>query len=233
MADFVWPKCVLTPSDISVAPKAQNTSGGVSISGIEQIIGNGSGRWGVSLIGVRVFNKAQVKTWRAIEAGLGGRNKTILVPLFARSYAPWPIVSGKPVTTYGDIPFDDGALFNDGVGFYQPVIDAEVVSTVAAGTVTALIKINRGSDLEAGSYFSYDERAYLIRQVLDEDRSGLAPIFTVRFSLPAREQIPSGAALNFDDPMLRCRLAADNAMDLTLLKWRFGNAPTVSFIEDV
>ena len=233
MADFIWPKRILTPSDKAVSFNPQNTGGGQAISGGEQVIGNSPGRASITLMGIRLKTKQQVKCWQALEGALEGRNKTILVPLFEYSRAPWPIVGGSPLMSYGDIPFDDGALFDDGAGFYQPVIDAVAASAVAEGAVTAEIQVNYGGEPDAGCHFGYGEYAARITQVLDVDNSGDAPVYTVKFRLPAREAIAAGDALDFDDPMIRCRLANDNGMDMQLAQWKFGNNPNVVFTEDV
>lgn len=232
-ADFVWPVCTLTPADITASPVSQNTSGGQSLTGREQVIGNTPGRWTISLSGVRLQTKQQVKCWEALQAALDGRNKTILVPILGSLFAPWPVVNGKEVRTYGDIPFDDGSLFDDGAGFYLPVIDAVTVGTVAVGAVTAQIQVNYGAELEARNDFGVGDYAYRITEVLSVDETGDAPIYSVKFRLPAREAIPDGTSLDFDKPMIRCRLASDDGMVLNRKFWKYGDNASVSFVEDV
>lgn len=233
MTSIVWPTCVLKPTAVQFSLAAMTTSGGASPTGSEQVVGNSPGRAKISLNSIPIRNKQQIRCWRAIEAALGGRAGTILVPVYDKSRGPFPLVNGKSLFAYGDVPFSDDARFDDGSGFYQPVISASVTADVAAGAVAASIQIDYGAELEAGMIFGVGEFAYVVSQVLDVDETGSNPIYSIKFRLPAREAIASGTAPDFDNPVVRCRLVADDGMALPALDlWKTADA-SVAFVEDV
>lgn len=236
MADpIVWPTCVLKPAAAQLSLAAMTTSGGASPTGSEQVVGNSPGRVKIALNNIPIRNREQVRCWRAIDAALGGRAGTIMVPVYDKSRGPFPTVAGQILYTYGDISFGDGALFDDGSGFYQPVIIAVMASPydVAPGAVTMPVQVDYGAELEAGMVFSAGEYVYVISQILSVDDTDGNMVYSIAFRPPAREVIAADASLDFDNPAVRCRLASDDGMALPALDlWKTADA-SVSFVEDV
>lgn len=233
-ADLNWPVRLLTPADAKASPIPFNTSGGQGFDSSEQIVGNTPGRWKIVFKNIYLDTPAAIATWQAIEAALQGRLGTVNVPACENPRAPWPTVNGKLLTTYGATPFSDGMLFDDGAGFYTPVIDAVAAADIVAGTNAASIQINFGAPLSGGHGFGFNEKYYRIRSCLSVDTSGAAPVYSVKFTLPCRETIPAGSRLDFDNPVIRCRLESDDAMALPegFHLWRHA-APALTFWEDV
>lgn len=224
---ILWPLRVLTPVDVSVDLQANPISGGPSMSGGMQFIQSDAGYWTISYGSVAIHTPQQVKLWRAIAGMLSGPVVPIMVPAFDKR-APWPLdEAGNEIRTYGDIPFDDCTLFDDGTGFYQPVIDA-TAGTASAGATSLDITMNYGSEPESGQFFSVGERLY---QIVTVDDSA-APLYTCTVTPPLREAIAADATCDFDNPACRMRLASAGEMKLTLASARFGS-PTVNFIEDL
>lgn len=85
-----------------------------------------------------------------------------------------------------------------------------------------------GADIRAGMHFSDGTWLYRVKRVLSSSGGAL----TVNIFPPLRAALSANDALDFNDPMCRCRLSRDNAMDVDLELLRFAS-PTVSFDEDV
>lgn len=206
-ADFEWDCTVLTPA-IAGPPQlmAMNTVGGRTFNNLQQIVMNSAGYWRMDYGGIAVNTAEQIRAWNALQAGTQGRGATILVPILDE--------------------------------LRGPTITAHVTADVAIGDTSALIRVDGNlADLEPGQHFGVPtfERLFRITKINSHSAdSGGAENWNVDFLPPARERIPDGTALEFQDVKFRCRLASDDAMaGLSLGMWKFGNGPSVSFIEDV
>lgn len=96
-------------------------------------------------------------------------------------------------------------------------------ATAAVGAVRVTITQSAGASVRAGMHFEVGERAYRLMS-----NSGTS----WRVWPPLRKAIANGAALNFNDPKLRCRMVRDDGMALTLEHLQFGKRDVV-FVEDV
>lgn len=213
MAVFLWPRTILVPQNAGPpCPVPNNTSGGVSIGGTEQIIGNTPGRWKMTYDGIRVHTREQVLAWNKLAGQLRGRANSVVIPIYDELRSPdiasaWVIVGGA----------------------------------VTKGSVTCQIKRNNAvGALEEGQHFGVlvgDDayRLYRITSIDDIDTTDpVHPIYTVHFIFPAREGIPNGTTVTTwgGDLYFRCRLAKDDGMDMSLSMWKRGT-PSVDFVEDV
>lgn len=232
MADITWPSSVLKATGGRVRIVSMNIGGGRAFSGGEQVVASDAGLYALTMGPIHVTSNEQVKAWNTMEAVLGGRSNTALVPALDCKRAPWPLVNGKPVTDLGNVPFSDGTFFDDGSGFGQLVIAATAESDIEAGAVAAVIRIARGGALEAGHHFSVGERLFRIVRILSANPSGQDVVYSVKLALPAREAVGAGSTLNFDNPMFRAVLATDDEMALDLHLFKFGMA-TINWVEDV
>jgi hypothetical protein len=227
-ADLNWPARLLRPATVTASPLAQSSSGGVSITGGEQIIGNSPGRWKITLGDIPLKTNEQIRVWAALEAALQGRVRTIRVPVFDYGRAPWP-GSGRAVN---DVPQDDATIWNDGSGAYTPTILAYANGDIDVGAVTGSVRIEDGGTLLPGQHFSVEESVYRLTKIESASMGSAGEIYSVKFMLPARTRIPAGTQLDFSDPRARCRLATDDAMVLARSQWKFGTG-NVTFLEDV
>lgn len=113
-----WPHCVLKPNSIRLELKARSVSGGVTLSGLEPVIGSGAGIWTATFTGTALNTRQHVLAFRALSAKLSGRVGTVLVPAYDIHRAPWPVVieeenvSGDVLTTHSDLTtFSDGSHY--------------------------------------------------------------------------------------------------------------------------
>lgn len=232
MTTLLWPLGVLKARSIQFDPEPRTRSGGVALSGAEQVVASSAGRWKATLGAIAIRNSDQIRVWRALQGSLEGRVGVIAVPLCDCARAPWPVVDGKPVRMRPPLPHSDDALFSDGTGYWQGVIASAVTVDAKRGATTLFLRIDAGNALQGAEHFSIDDRLYRIKAIDSEGTIGLGALsYTVRIWPPLRAAAPAGTALNFDQPVCRMRLASDDAMDLALDLNRFSN-PTVSFVED-
>jgi hypothetical protein len=219
-----WPTAVIRPQNISVDLAPRSLSAPASMSGVTQVVASDAGIWKVTFGNLIVRDRASVITHRAIAALLEGRLQPILVPI-CRGYQP---ASGhkdlfEPVPHSDDSPFDDDSEYQGGATSVQ------LTSNVSARAVSANIVVNYAvGGIEPGQHFSIGERMYRLRSVTFTTPTTAA----ITFRPPLREAASEGDFLEFDDPVVRCRLASDDAMDLELQLRRFGS-PSVSFVEDL
>lgn len=204
----------------------------ISLLGIPDVARiDGGGFWVAELSAVVLSQADHIRAWRALEALLDGGVTEVVVPSCESRTAPWPVVDGVKITSYGSIPHSDGTLFSDGSGYYQPVIDCEVVSAANLRATSLVLSFNYGGPLRGGEAFSLEHptkghRRYHVGSVVIND-SGQS-VVTIR--PPLREAVAADTPVNFDRPKCTMRLAASDAMDLTLEMRRFAR-PSVAFKE--
>lgn len=185
-ADVTWPFDDLKPRDIGIYPCFANIGGGVSLSGKEPVTTSSAGYWRFVLSGIPVKTRANILAWRAIEAQLEGRGKTVAIPVYDGKRAPWPAAPGGS-------------------------IDAESFGDVQAGDTALQIVPTNIADLQSGMGFSVADFYYRIVEV-----QGDSSVFDVTIFPPVREAFPAGQALEFRRPICRVRLADDLGMSLDL-----------------
>lgn len=235
-ADVTWPTSVLKPVDIEVSRVVGSTGGGRSFKNTEQVVLDDPGYWRIVLGKIPVRSLEQSKCLRAMEALIDGRASTVLVPMVDCKRAPWPIVDGKALTSYGDIPFDDDSLFDDDTGFAQDVIEAYLTADAAANATGVSFAVSNGAEIEAGQHFSLGERGYRIKKITsqaDGVYGGQAAVLYTASPFPLiREAASNGDRMNFDNPAVRCRLEDDKGLAAALELYRFADV-SVAFVEDV
>ncbi len=183
-ADVTWPFDDLKPRDIGIYPMFGNIGGGVALAGREPVTTSTGGHWRFVLGAIPVKTRANILAWRAIEAQLEGRGKTVAIPVYDGKRAPWP---GTPGGT----------------------IDAESFGDVEAGDTAIQITPIDMADPEPGMGFSVADRYYRIETV-----QGESAVFDVTIFPPVRDAWPAGQALEFRRPICRVRLADALGMSL-------------------
>lgn len=86
-----------------------------------------------------------------------------------------------------------------------------------------------GEIITAGMNFSFGERLYRVKRVNSQETGG--PI-NIAITPPLRAAVAIDDAAEFNNPVCRCRLATDDAMNVNLELLRYAN-PSVEFHEDV
>lgn len=221
-----WPVAVLVPRTVSFDVASRTLAGPSAASGFTQVSASSAGIWKATFADVRVATEQHALAWRAISALLEGRLGSILVPL-CRGYQPKPD-GAEAAGLWDPVPHSDDAFFDDDTGYVGRVIDVQLTSALVKGAVSADVTINVAGDIQPGQHFSLGERLYRIKSVTSTGATSA----TITFTPPAREAASAGDNLEFDDPVVRCRLASDTEMDLPLEMRRFAS-PTVNFIEDI
>lgn len=222
-----WPCSVLRAQNIAVDLDSRTLAGPASVSGATQVVSSDAGIFKVTLGGVVVKTRQQVLVHRAIAALLEGRLGSILIPI-CRAYGPSSnaILMDDQEALFNPVPHSDDSYFDDDTGYVGSLTDVVLAADAAVRATTLNVTVNYAADdIQPGEHFSLGERLYRIRSY-DADTG----VMTIR--PPLREAVPAGDELNFDDPVVRCRLASDDGMDLELSLRRFAT-PTIQFVEDV
>lgn len=202
MADVTWDADSLKPKDVALAIRAFSAGGGRTLRGIEQVVQPDAGRWEITFGNIRIHTIDDVLQWREYEILIGGRAKTVLVPVHDGKRAPWLSTPGGAIT-------------------------ATIFGSIARRATTGFISVTSGGTLEEGMHYSVGERLYRIREVI----STVGSLYGVTFFPPAREAISNGATAEFRRPVCRCRLATDDQMNIVLEVLRYA-FPSVVFLED-
>lgn len=191
----------------------------------------GGGLWRAELTDIPIRTRAQVMTWRALEALLDGGAAQIVVPLCDKRYFPAPIINGVKVISYDPVPHDDGALFDDGAGYHQPVVSAYVADDAALRATEITVAMVSGATPQAGQMFSIAhpnmrERLYVIhRAAIDSDGNS-----TLKIRPPLREAVGALTDVEFDHPCCVMQLATPESFKLALDLRKFGK-PSAVFVE--
>lgn len=194
MAD-VWPYELMDLISERAGLKGVAMTGGQSVGGIVRSNRlDGGGLWVIEQEFL-LHSRAQIKTARAIEAGLDGGSGEIIIRVFETPFAPVGL-------TASTVPFSDDTTFSDGTEFAS--IPTGAVLTAAAGLRDTTISLARVTGtLEGGERFSIDHatkgrRLYTVARV-DGAEVTIRP--------PLREACPAGTELDFITPGCVCRLA--------------------------
>lgn len=219
-----WPIERLRAQNISVDLAPRTLAGPSSVSGVTQVVSSDAGIFKITLGSIIVKSRAEVLAFRAIANLLEGRLGQILIPI-CRQYQPVPAAAVAD-GLYDDVPHDDDTLFDDDTGYVGTVIDVVAAAPAAVRAVSMTVTVNYAGDIEPGQHFSLGNgRLYRVR-TFDADTGAMT------FRPPLREAVAAGDRLEFDNPVLLCRLASDTEMNLELSLRRFGS-PTVNFVESL
>jgi hypothetical protein len=235
MALRVFHPCQFAFENQDIRVDGSTVSGGVSISGYEDVIRiDGGGIWRADFsdadFGERTNpGRAETLAWRALNAGMLGGSVAVIVEFCDRLH--------QPVLDAAFVPHSDGTPFSDDT-LYQSSGAECTVATVVNGQVggnrATVLDIHLASEraLIGGEKFSYTgangwgERAAEIYDI--EDRG--AGVTRVTFQPPIRGGIAAGDALDFD--RVRCRMRRTSAASNPLNMGAFSSA-SISFQEDM
>jgi hypothetical protein len=91
MSLYVFPAHIFNPRSVTVRLIESVISGGVALSGEEDIIAiDGGGRWEIAYDDISLRTPAQVRAWEAWEGYLARGKTDCLVPLISIGYANRP-----------------------------------------------------------------------------------------------------------------------------------------------
>lgn len=224
MALPIFPAHIFRHGSVKADPRPSLISGGVSLSGIEDVIETDrGGPWQITMSGINLRTPQTLRLWDMWTSFMPGR--VFLVPLLSVGTSPRPSAGGglaRPSALQANDP-----NFPTQVRYAAPYIVAQTDGNAALGATEVTINVIQGARIQGGERMSIGERAFKIERVL----SGSAQQATVRVHPPARAAIGAGAAVNFEWPVVRCRLVVgqDLAPDVS-----FGRRAevSISFVED-
>ncbi|HEV2557965.1 MAG TPA: hypothetical protein VGU45_05005 [Microvirga sp.] len=221
-----WP-LKLVPRASMFHPETVSRSGGLSLTGREQITASGAGRWRARL-DLDLRKEEAVLSLRALVAQLEGRAGTVLVPKW-EMYAP-KAANGRRFNQITAAPYDGGVLNFDLSGWGQgEMTHAELAAPAARGATQISVTMLDGAGPRPGQYFGIGGRLYLVaaRWRVTED----SPV-QIRFWPRFREAATTGERVILDRPVCLMRLADDASGELTLELLRWGST-SLDFVEVV
>jgi hypothetical protein len=220
---ILWPRDLLRPQSYSPGYDPQSANGGrLTLSGrIDNGGVPGRGIWRPAWIDAPVRTPAERAAVMALDAAVMGRDRPVLVPYLHGGHRP----SGEAPA--GEPTFEDGASFADGTTFATRATAAHVATDANAGDVMVRIRKRQCGPIAAGHTFSIEDHLYRVRSVEEQDDD----FATVEILPELRADIENGDWVEFDRPVVRCRLADPTALSP---EWSapFRTALTVQFVED-
>lgn len=219
---FVFPAHLFSPTEVNARIVQSTMSGGVALSGDEDVVAtDGGGRWQIDFAGIELRTPAQQRAWSAWIGHLGGGSIECLVPLLSLVTAPRPYSGMKIPARPPQLAYDD-ELFPTTVGYSAPYIEAEVVAAAALRATSLQITVTTGGEIKGGEKFSIGERAH---RIIRETASG-----TFQIEPPLRGEVEIAAPVNFDWPVVKCRMMPGEDFEGAISRSRFGSKH-ISFIE--
>lgn len=240
MTEIYFPHAKLGAVGVMFHPQNADVSGGVSVTGDEQIVQSSAGRWSATLsfeVGYGVGRSTDaasrdpdsVLCWRAILALLKGRANTLLIGPYDKSNAP----AGVEGTSYGgQVVHSDATDFSDGTEYQQAETPATLAAAIAVGATTVYVQMTVGHMPEPGQYFSILERLFWIETA---EETAIANKWELAVWPPARDaitagQVEDGLAVEFDEPRAKMRMAQTTSGQLTL-RARYRSSPSLDLVE--
>jgi hypothetical protein len=218
MALPVFHPCQFNFQDQDIRRVGSTTSGGTSLSGIDDPIeSDGGGYWQADFTNGATRMRSDTLAWRAINAAMDNGSAAIIVEFCDRLHTP----GGGEMGVAGSRD-----QFGDRRAFLPPSVVATAVSAANLRGTSLGISIASERELIGGEKFTivhptWGERAYEVVSI-----SGS----TIRFRPPLREAVTAGASLDFDNP--RCKMRRVSAPSNLTNLGRYGQC-AISFVEDM
>jgi hypothetical protein len=224
-----WPAGIF-PRAGMFHPDSASRSGGLSLSGSEQVV-PANPRWRASFSGPVVTEEA-VLSWRAFVGQMNGRAGTVLVPRW-EEYGPVD-VNGRRLSYVAAAGYHNGrstgGLNFDLSGFGQEEQTHASLADAAALNATRIsVALDDVEGPRPGQYFGIGDRLHLATHVWQEAEGGPTQI---QFTPWLRAAAPAGARVILDCPVCLMRFAQDQTGELELDMGRWGNG-TLDFVEAI
>lgn len=219
---FIWPAHLFNPREISARIVESVISGGISLSGEEDVIAtDGGGRWEITFSGITLNTPAKIKAWEAWEGHLARGAVDCLVPLLSLGHANRSSL-GIGLTPVSRLQVDDD-IWPTAAFYSSPPIVASVNGSASIRATQVRIGVQTGAPLSGGEKFSIGGRAYRVVRPLGSDLYKIEP--------PLREAATAGQACEFSWPVLKCRSAPGDSTSPTLSLGRSGEV-SIRFLEN-
>lgn len=222
---FVFPAHRFNPNPVKAGVVERVVTGSESIAGDEDVVStDGGGRWTIEYGEIDLDDPDMKRLWTMWSGHLAGGAQVVLVPVLTLDTAPRPFAGSGPATP-SDILTDDPD-FPQSVGFAGTYIVANVAADAALRATTIEIEVSQGAQIKGGEVFSLGDRAHEIVRVTGRDGSKA----TCLIRPPLRGAVEEGASVNFDWPVVRCRMSPDQDT-IPAMSLGYGSS-AVSFVED-
>jgi len=221
---FIFPTHLFNPTAIKADVVPTMISGGTALNGDETVIQtDGGGRWNITYSGIILRTPKMFRKWDAWTSYMAGRS--FMVPLVSLLTAPRPIAGGVQARPSSLAADDD--YFPQSVEYAAPYIVAKTAGSSALRATTLTINVTQGSRIEGGEKFSIGGRGYKIERVTARSDQQATCII----SPPLRAAVGHEATVNFDWPVVQCRLVPGQDFAPNLAFGRRAEM-SVSFVED-
>lgn len=218
---FIFPAHLFNPKEVNARVVQRVMSGGVALSGDEDVIStDGGGRWQIDYAGIEFRTAAQQRAWSAWQGYLAGGAVECLVPLLSLPTAPRASQWDRPMKVTRVVANDD--LFPESVAYAVPQIVAHLSANATLRATTLQITVSKGAPIRGGEKLSIGERAYRIVRPTAPDTFQIEP--------PLRGAVTTGDEVNFDWPVVKCRMAPGEDFEGPITRGRFGTK-SISFVE--
>ncbi|MGV8951191.1 MAG: hypothetical protein ACOH2M_08805 [Cypionkella sp.] len=212
-----WPSAVF-PRSAMFHPENQSKSGGVSLTGSEQVTISNSGRWRAKATSP-IMTEQSVLAWRAFVSLMEGRAGTVLVPKWD-NYSIRDM-NGRQFSEVGGATYEDGTLNFDLSEFGQSDLTHATLAASAALNATRLsVSVTDGAGPRPGQYISIGQRLYMVQLAWEEDEGD--PL-QLQIWPRLRSAAASGARVVLDRPQCLMRFANDQTGELELDYGRWGS----------
>lgn len=229
MAALLFPPA-LKPHNVLWHSGNTSVSGGVSLTGSEQVVASVAGRW-TATVELRAFGTGEdtreeaVLQLRAFLSRMRGRAGEVLLPV-GDAYRPRD-AQGRMFDDVQQVPLD-GLFMFEHWGFGQDeLLHAQLAANAALGATQISVAVLDGEGPRPGHYFGIGERLYICDEVWRDIPSG--PV-SVRFFPRLRAAAASGTRVILDAPVGTMRFAADDT-GKTMYEMRTWGETTLDFVE--
>ncbi len=218
----VFPTALFAFDEQEVDLERRVTSGGVSLSGAEDLIAtDGGGRWFAEFANGPLLDREPMLAWRSFLLIAEEGATEIIVPFCDPMHQPYGDEHSVPHSD--DTTFDDESLYSGGGAAAEVAADAALRATTLTLTVTL------PQPLVGGETFSIEHpvkgwRAYRVRTV--EEQSDTEVTITLR--PPLREAVSEGEVVDFVDP--RCLMVQQGRASSRTELGQYGEA-AIRFVE--
>lgn len=161
-------------------------SGGVSLTGSEQIVETPTGRWRARL-SFKVRRK-DVLWIRALLAGLRGRAGTFLI-------GPFDLIGAPEVAGH--------ELWAVELGLLSDLVPASTIAAAEMNSRSITMRFPAGEAPSRGNYLSVGQRLHVVTDVAQVGASD----FTCAIAPWLRDDVPAGTVVSFSSPVCLMRLS--------------------------
>lgn len=212
-----WPMSSLAPASINWWPSGGIDSGGVSLSGLQQLDSvDGGPIWKAAMLQIPVWKRDGILAFQAMQMILATGPLLINV-------GRMPDIRAPVLSVAGLVPHHDGTPFAD-----ETLYQSETVTSYLSGDHdlrqgTAQFTLDGGRSLIGGEDFSIEHddvgwRMYRVMRV--NSQSG--DVWNVDIGPTLRDDVSNATALEWDNPRCVMRLADQNAFNTALMFNRWG-----------